>query len=129
MFKKFLERNQDYFFFVFRVVVGLMFLLHGWMKVPGIMDGTFGLGSLMFYAGIIEVIGGLFIIVGLFTRTVSTIAAVEMVFAYFMAHAGSGLSPLANKGEPAVLLFASFLILMSHGARKWSVDNLMHNRD
>lgn len=129
MFKRFLHEKQDYFFFVFRVIVGLLFFLHGWMKVPNIINSTFGIGNLMFYAGIIEVIAGLLIIVGLFTRTIAVIAAGEMVVAFIIAHLPSGINPLANKGEPAVLLFASFLILMSHGARKWSIDNLIHTKD
>ena len=122
MLKNFLNKNQDNFFFVFRVIIGLLFLLHGWMKIGTIM--SFDLGSLMFYAGIIEIVGGLFIIIGLFTQEVAFIAAIEMLFAYFMSHAGNGWSPLANKGEAAVLFFVAFLILAGHGAKKWSVDRM-----
>lgn len=125
MLKKFLNKNQDNLFFVFRILVGLIFLLHGWMKVPGIMNGNIGMGSLFFYAGIIEVFGGIMIILGLFTSVVATIAAVEMLVAYFTVHIKSGLSPLANKGEAAALFFAVFLVLAGHGAKKWSIDNLM----
>ncbi len=125
MLKNFFEKNSDYFFFVFRVLVGLLFLLHGWMKVPGIMDGSIAFGSLFFFAGIIEVFGGIMLIIGLFTRAVAFITAIEMVIALFVAHFPSGINPLKNQGEPAVLFFAAFLVLMAQGARKWSADNLI----
>jgi putative oxidoreductase len=83
--------------------------------------------SLMGLAMIIEVVGGALIILGLFTRTTAAIAAVEMLFAYFMAHASNGWSPLANKGEPALLFFASFLVLLAFGARKYAVDNKLRS--
>ena len=126
MLNKFLNKNQDNLFFVFRVLVGLIFLLHGWMKMAAIMDGKMALMSLMGLAAVIETVGGIMIIIGLFTQVVAFIAGIEMLFAYFMAHASSGLSPLANKGEAAALFFAVFLVLAGHGAKKWSVDNLMH---
>jgi len=122
MLSKFLHEKQDYFFFVFRVIVGLLFFLHGWMKVPSIINGTFGLENLMFYAGIIETIGRIMIILGLFTKAVAFIAAIEMLGALFIAHFPSGLNPLTNGGEPAVLFFTSFLVLMTQGAGKWSID-------
>ncbi len=126
MLNKFLNKNQDNLFFVFRVLVGLIFLLHGWMKMSAIMDGKMALMSLMGLAAVIETVGGIMLIIGLFTQAVAFIAGIEMLFAYFMSHAGNGLSPLANKGEAAALFFASFLVLAGHGAKKWSVDNLMH---
>ena len=122
MIKKFLTNNGDYFYFAFRVIIGILFILHGWMKVSAIMVGKMELISLMGLAGVIETVGGLFIVIGLLTQWTALIAAIQMAFAYFMAHASNGLSPLANKGEPAVLFFAAFLVLAAFGARKWALD-------
>lgn len=122
MEKHFFEKNADYFYFVFRVIVGIVFLLHGWMKVSAIMAGSMDAMTLMGLAALIEVVGGIFIILGLFTRWTALVAAVEMVVAYFMVHAAGGLSPLANQGEPAVLFFAAFLVLIAFGARTWAID-------
>ena len=122
---KFLDKNQDYFYFVFRVVVGLLFFLHGWMKLQMVLGGQIALGSLMFFAMLIEVIGGAFILLGLFTKYTASISALEMIVAYFKAHAPNGVSPLANHGEPAVLFFAAFLVLATFGARKWAIDNIL----
>ncbi len=126
MLKKFLEKNQDNLFFVFIILVGLIFLLHGWMKMSAIMNGKMALMSLMGLAAIIETVGGVMIIIGLFTSIVAVIAAIEMLVAYFTVHIKSGLDPLVNKGEAAALFFAVFLVLAGHGVKKWSVDNLMH---
>lgn len=120
---KFFDQNKDYFYFGFRIIVGLMFFLHGWMKVGNFMAGNIAPGSLMFFAMIIEVLVGIFLIIGLFTRYSAGIAGLEMIVAYFKVHAPQAVSPLVNKGEPAVLFFAAFLVLVAYGAGKWAVDN------
>lgn len=121
---KFFDKNASTFYFVFRIIVGLGFLLHGLMKWPGIFDGSMSIFSLMGLAAIIETIGGVFLIIGLLVRPVAVISAVEMLVAFFYAHvAGRGtLNPLANGGEPAMLYFAAFLVLMAYGAGKWAID-------
>ena len=123
MGNKFLENNSDKFYFVFRILIGLVFFLHGWMKLPGILSGETALFSLFWFAGVIELIAGVFLVIGLLVREVALISAIEMLVAYFYVHVPSGgLHPLQNKGEAALLFFAAFLVLMSFGARKWSID-------
>lgn len=123
MVSKLLKKNGDKFYFVFRVLVGLLFFLHGWMKVTAITGGQIEFMSLMGLAAFIEIVGGVFILVGFFVRPTAALSAILMVFAYFMAHASGGLSPLTNKGEPAVLFFVAFLVLAAHGAGRWGIDN------
>ena len=121
---KFLEKNSDNFYFVFRVLIGIGFLLHGIMKMPGIFGGTTSVFSLVGLAGIIETVGGAFLIIGLFVRTTAVISAIEMLVAFFYMHvAGKGtLNPLRNGGEAAMLYFAAFLVLAGFGAGKWGID-------
>ena len=121
--RKYFDMHADKLYFLFRVIVGLGFFLHGIQKVQGIMDGKIMLMSLFGLAGVIEVVGGIFLIVGLFTRYTAFVTAVEMIVAYAKAHAPSGLNPLMNKGEAAMLYFAVFLVLMAYGAGKWAIDN------
>lgn len=122
MFKKFVKKNADYFYFVFRILIGLMFFLHGFAKVQsGVFSGP---SVLMVAASSIELVAGLFIIFGLFIRYTAFVGAIEMAVAYFMAHFPNGLSPLANRGEAALLFFAAFLVLIAYGGRKWALDNL-----
>ena len=119
--KDFVSKHSDYFYLVFRVIIGGIFLLHGIQKMPGIFNGS--TDGLMFFAGIIETIGGIIIILGLLTRYVAAVTAIEMLVAYFMVHLPMGLSPLMNKGEPALLFFAAFLVLIAFGAGKYSIDD------
>jgi putative oxidoreductase len=127
---KLLEKNQDIPYFVFRVLVGLIFLLHGIMKVQMYSAGKLEIMSLMGLAMILELVIGVLIIIGLFTRYASIIGAVEMLVAYFMAHISKEgvlvLNLLKNGGEPALLFFAAFLVLLGFGARIWSLDKIMN---
>ncbi|MBI2565033.1 DoxX family protein [Candidatus Woesearchaeota archaeon] len=120
-----LEKSEEYLYFVFRVFVGLLFAQHGAQKLLGWFGGkAMPLISMMGVAGIIELVGGLLLTLGLLTRFTALVTAVEMLAAYFMAHAPNGLAPIMNKGELALLYFASFLVLSAHGAKKWGLDNL-----
>ncbi len=125
--------NKDYFYFVFRVFVGLLFLQHGLQKLFGAFGGLGGnpaeLFSLMGLAGIIETLGGLGIALGLFTRLVAFVAGIEMLVAYFMAHTPNGPVPLLNLGELPLLYFASFLVIMVYGAGKWSIEKALMKKE
>lgn len=117
-----LEKNAQNLYVAFRLIVGILFLMHGIQKLPGIMSGS--LGTLFVLAGLIELVAGTFLIVGLYVRPVALISAVEMLVAFFYIHVMNNgtLNPLVNKGEPALLFFAAFLVLIGFGAGKWSLD-------
>lgn len=121
---KFFEKNADKFYFVFRVLIGLGFLLHGIMKLPGMFSGATPVLGLVFLAGVIETVGGVFLILGFLVRPVAVISALEMLYAFIFMHAaGKGtLHPLQNGGEAAMLYFTAFLVLMAMGAGKWAID-------
>jgi putative oxidoreductase len=82
--------------------------------------------SLIGVAGIIEVIFGVLVLIGLFTRPAAFILSGEMAFAYFMAHAPQGyvLTPLLNQGESAVLFCFIFLFFAAAGAGAWGIDTV-----
>tara|TARA_Y100000310_G_scaffold217822_1_gene218916 strand:+ start:9682 stop:10080 length:399 start_codon:yes stop_codon:yes gene_type:complete len=122
--------NKDYFYSVFRVLVGLMFLQHGLQKIFGMFGGnSVELFSLMGLAGLIELLGGAAIALGLFTRFASFIAGLEMLIAYSMAHASNSLIPIVNKGELALLYFAAFLALTAFGAGKFSLEKALFKKE
>ena len=74
-------------------------------------------------AGVLEFVGGLLIVIGLFTRIAAFILSGEMAYAYWMVHvAHGGLIPIRNRGEFAALLCFVFLFLAFNGAGAWSVD-------
>ena len=111
---------------VLRIVTGLLFLQHGSAKLLGVphvamFDGV-QLFSLMGLAGVLELVGGLLVAVGLFTRPAAFILSGEMAVAYFMAHAPHGFLPIANEGELAVMYCFVFLYLCVAGAGAFSID-------
>src|SRR5579862_9062395 len=106
--------------FIFIPVGGLK--LFGWFGGLPPNGGTAPLVSEIGLAGILEVFGGILILIGLFTRPVAFILSGEMAVAYWQAHAPHGWLPLLNHGEPAVLLCFIYLLLAAHGGGKWSVD-------
>ena len=126
---KSLNQFEPYALAALRIVAGYAFLLHGTAKLLGVphiamFDGL-QVMSLMGLAGILEIAGGLLLILGCFTRPVAFLLAGEMAVAYFMAHAKANnfLLPLLNQGESAVLFCFIFLFLAFAGAGAWSVDN------
>jgi putative oxidoreductase len=117
---------------ILRMVTGLIFLLHGSQKLLNFPPGTtpqpplmslFGLGS------VLELFGGLLILVGLFTRPVAFILAGEMAVAYFMFHQPRNLFPTLNGGDAAILYCFIFLYLVTAGAGPWSLDAARGERD
>jgi putative oxidoreductase len=115
-----------WFLALLRVVAALLFMSHGTMKLLGFPASDFQppLLSLFGLAGIIEIAGGLLLVLGLFTRPVAFILAGEMAVAYFMAHAGQSFFPLQNGGESAVLFCFIFLYLVFAGPGAAAVDNI-----
>ncbi len=112
-----------------RIVAGYTFLLHGSAKLlsmphVAMFDGL-QLFSLYGLAGVLELVGGLLLVLGLFTRPVAFVLSGQMAVAYFMAHAseGSVLMPLLNGGESAVLFCFVFLYLFVAGGGAWALDN------
>ena len=113
---------------ILRIVTAFLFLQHGTAKLLGfphiaMFDGL-QLVSLIGLAGILELVGGLLILIGLFTRTAAFILSGEMAVAYFMAHAPHGWLPILNQGELAVMYCFVFLYLSVAGGGEFSVDAL-----
>ncbi|MCC6195314.1 MAG: DoxX family protein [Burkholderiales bacterium] len=114
---------------VLRIVTAYLFLQHGTAKLLGIpavaaLKGGVPLLSLPGAAGTIEIVGGVLLLIGLFTRPTAFILCGEMAFAYFIGHASKGntLVPLLNGGELAVMFCFVFLYFAVAGAGAWSVD-------
>jgi putative oxidoreductase len=119
-----LSRWQPQLLALLRVVVGLLFLEHGLSKFFGfpVPFPVQPLPPLLIAAGAIELVGGLLITMGLFTRLAAFIASGEMAVAYFMGHFPKSPWPVANMGEGAILFCFVFLYLAAAGPGAWSVD-------
>lgn len=129
--QKFIDTWSPRLLAVLRIVTGLLFLEHGTAKLLGLphvamFDGL-QLLSLMGLAGVLELGGGLLIVLGLFTRPVAFILSGQMAVAYFMAHAPQAFLPLVNQGELAVLYCFVFLYLFIAGSGAFSIDSARKN--
>jgi putative oxidoreductase len=111
---------------IFRFLAGVMFACHGAQKMLGAFGGMPQQppAYILWTAGPIELVGGILIAVGLFTRPVAFLASGLMAVGYFMGHAPNGFFPKVNGGEPAVLYCWLFLYLAAQGPGAWALDNL-----
>lgn len=111
---------------ILRIVTALLFITHGLVKVFGFPDGAqpglVPLVSLLGMAGVIELIGGIAVLLGLFTRPIAFLLAGQMAVAYFIAHAPQSFFPVLNGGEMAVMFCFCFLYLSVAGGGSWSLD-------
>ena len=122
---EFSERWAPYAIAALRIVTALLFLQHGTSKIldwPHTSMSGPPMWTMFWVAGMIELVGGLLLLVGLFTRWTSFILAGEMAIAYFMIHASQSFFPVINRGEAAVLFCFIFLLFVATGAGKWSID-------
>jgi putative oxidoreductase len=113
---------------ILRIMAGLLFLQHGTakhFKIPVVpMFAKLELWSLPGIAGVLEIVGGLLLIVGLFTRSTAFVLSGLMAAAYFIGHAPRGFYPILNGGELAALYCFVFLYIAAAGPGPWSCDAL-----
>ena len=119
--------------FLLRAAAGLMFFQYGALKTLGWFGGMppgVVMTPLITAAGVIELVGGLLILVGFFTRSAAFLCSGEMAVAYFKGHfhLPGGFWPIQNHGEPAVLLCFIFLFLWASGPGAWSLDGFLLSR-
>ena len=117
---------------VFRIVVALLYLQHPLAKFfafPHVAAfDNLQPFSLTWVAGVIELVGSLLLLVGLFTRPTAFVLSGEMAVAYFMVHAPRGFFPLLTGGEAAVFYCFAFLYLAFAGGGTWSIDHFWRRR-
>jgi putative oxidoreductase len=114
-----------------RIVAGFLFFWHGSQKILGFppyptpeaaAQAAQAPAVIIWTAGLIELIGGLLVMVGLFTRAAAFLASGLMGFAYWMAHGFNAPLPIQNHGELAAIYCFVFLYISARGGGKWSFD-------
>ena len=110
-----------------RIVVGFLFFTHGGQKLFGWFgaEGTVDLFSRFGIAGVLEVVGGLMLMIGLFTRPVAFLLSGQMAVAYFWIHAANGIWPWANRGELAAIYAWVFLLFAAAGGGSFAIDSVL----
>ena len=121
----FLDRYSPWLLAVLRIMTALLLLSAGLVKLVGFpagaQPGQMPIMSLLGLAAILEVVGGILLILGLFTRPVAFVLSGEMAVAYWMVHAPKSFFPILNQGAPAILFCFIFLVAAGPGA--FSIDS------
>ena len=124
-------RMRDPVLSLFRIVVALLFALHGASTLFGfpVAGQQVDVGSWPgWWAALIQFVGGGLVLVGLFTRAAAVLCSGSMAYAYFVVHQPQALWPSTNGGELSVLFCWSFLLVAVLGAGHWSVDAVLFRR-
>ena len=111
---------------ILRIVVGLLFMEHGLAKLFGFPTAALhpAMFQLLWFAGVIEALGGLLLALGLFTSPVAFIMSGEMAVAYFYSHAARNFFPMINGGDAAILYCFIFFYIFVAGGGAWCMDRL-----
>ncbi|MFI8994952.1 DoxX family protein [Streptomyces sp. NPDC053542] len=127
----FTERARPHATALFRIVTGLLFACHGASSLFGVLGGAMGQGGTVpagtwpgWYAAVIQLVGGLLVLLGLGTRTAALISSGSMAYAYFAVHQGEALWPIQNGGEPSAMFCWAFLLLVFTGPGAWALDRV-----
>ena len=121
-----LARFADPAYAMLRIAAGFMFSFHGAQKILGVLaEWQPPVGSQLWIGGVIELVGGLAILLGLGTRPVAFVCSGTMAVAYFQYHwkfrFGPEFFPAVNEGELAALYCFVFLVFATRGNGIWSV--------
>ncbi len=108
-----------------RIVTAILFMEHGAQKLLGFPPSDHPspeVLTLLWFAGVLELVGGFFVLIGWFTRPIAFLLSGQMAVAYWMAHAPKAIYPALNGGDAAILLCFIFLYLAAAGPGVFSVD-------
>jgi putative oxidoreductase len=124
------DRYAPYVLSIVRIVAALLFLEHGTSRLfgwPSPLPSP-ALFSMYWFAGAIELVGGILLALGLFTRCAAFVMSGEMAFAYFISHAPNSFFPILNRGDASILYCFIFLYIAFAGGGPWSLDAWLRGR-
>ena len=134
----FKTKYGDYLYVIFRIGIGALFLMLSVQKLFGLWGmpgGAAVFGTLIWYAGIFEVMIGLSLITGLLVRLASAFGIIMMIVAYIIGHVFNPLSaiktwnPIVNMGMPAISFMLVFLVTLAYGAGKASLEQAVFKKE
>lgn len=138
-FEHYGKKSEDVLFFIFRFLVGGMFMFHGMQKFGWLSFAPLSIDKFVAFAhipvwlalvvAITELVGGLLIMLGLLTRLAVIPATIEMIVVIITQHFTKALWPIANGGELAFMYLAAFLVLFVIGSGKWSLDHAIFKKE
>lgn len=140
-FSKWNKKYGEYHYSIFRIVIGALLAMHGAQKF-GMFNNLLGELNLAGFAGFagvplwlagvvatIELVGGLAIMLGLFTRPAAVLAGIVMIAALFMIHFPQGWNPLGTGAELPLVYLVAFLVMIVNGAGRWSLEKTLMKKE
>jgi putative oxidoreductase len=124
-----LDRGRPYILSILRIVVALLFLQHGLQKYFSFPSAGPHMRPILYVQGVLEIGGGILLLLGAYTRVVAFILAGDMAVAYFMAHFPRSFFPAVNGGDAAVLYCFTFFYIFFAGGGPWSLDRAVLRQD
>jgi putative oxidoreductase len=124
-----LDKRRPYILSIMRIVVALSFMQHGLQKYFSFPSAGPHMRPLLYVQGVIEIVGGILLLVGVYTRVVAFILAGDMAAAYFIAHFPRSFFPAVNGGDAAVLYCFAFFYIVFAGGGPWSLDHVALRQD
>ena len=123
----------DNLYVIFRAGIGVLFLMLGFMKLLGLWGmpgGPAAVGTLMWYAGIFELMIGSSMVTGVLVRLASAFGIIMMIVAYYLGHVKvGGWNPAVNFGMPALVFMLAFLVTLAYGAGKASLEQAVFKKE
>lgn len=129
----FLDRFSPQLLSVLRIAAALIFMAHGTAKLLGFPPTEMfaqapAMFTLIWFAGVLELVGGALLVVGLFSRPVAFLLSGEMAVAYWMGHASQSFYPVQNGGDAAILYCFVFLYIAAAGPGPWALDQALFRK-
>jgi putative oxidoreductase len=126
--ERFLGKYEPYLYGILRIIAGFLLVAHGTQKMLGFPPPKqpMALNGMLMVSGVIELIGGLMILLGLFAGIAAFIASGMLAVAYFFVHAPNGFFTILKGGELAVIYCLVLLYIASRGSGLLSIDSLLN---
>jgi putative oxidoreductase len=120
----FMKAYREETYALMRIVTGFLFLCHGASKLFSfpVAPPSEAPAFILYTAGPIELIAGILVMIGLYTRPAAFLSSGTMAAAYWMAHGMNAPFPIENGGELAAIYCFVFLCIAARGSGMWSVD-------
>jgi putative oxidoreductase len=125
-----LDKYRDHVLGLFRVVFGLLFACHGAATLFDVLGGSHGESPSPgewpgWWAAVIQLAGGVLVLLGCGTRAAAVICSGSMAYAYFRVHQGNALLPIENGGEASAMFCWAFLLIAAMGPGRWALDQVL----
>lgn len=126
-------QQKDNLYVLFRIIVGVLFFTLGLQKMLGLWGmpgGAAPFGTLIWFAGLFELMIGTALVLGVLTRLAAGFGVIMMVVAYYLGHVSvGGWNPTVNMGMPAIVFGVAFIVIFAFGARKASLEKAVFGKE